>query len=259
MTSPLYARYRAIVEETLDAVLPPADARPARLSKAMRYAVEAGGKRLRPVLALATADALSGDPHVAAYPAAAIELLHNYTLIHDDLPSMDNDTLRRGRPTVWTAFGEANAILAGDALQALAFKTAARAPCNAAAILDVLGERALGVVQGQVEDLARRVDAIDYIYAHKTADLFVAAVRMGALAAQASRATLDALSAYAFHLGLAFQHVDDLLDGDTLLGRDATRRAAETATAGACEALKAVPGETRFLHALAEQLAARTF
>ena len=120
--------YLAIIEKTLDEVLPKEGERPAELSEAMRYAVGAGGKRIRPLICLASAVAVGGKAEDARCPAAAIELLHNYTLVHDDLPAMDNDTERRGKPSVWAKFGEANAILAGDALQALAFKAAANAP-----------------------------------------------------------------------------------------------------------------------------------
>ena len=116
--------YLAIVEKTLDEVMPGALERPAEHSSSMRYAVGTGGKRIRPLICLASAVAAGGRAEDARYPAAAIELLHNYTLVHDDLPAMDNDTERRGKPTVWAKYGEANAILAGDALQALAFKAA---------------------------------------------------------------------------------------------------------------------------------------
>ena len=185
------ARLLALVEKTLDEVLPAADARPAVLSEAMRYAVGTGGKRLRPLVCLASALAVGGTAEDAAYPAAAIELLHNYTLVHDDLPAMDNDTLRRGRPTVWAKYGEANAVLAGDALLAHAFAVAARAPRNVAAIIAVLGEKGVGVVQGQVEDLVAGKD-IPYVYLHKTADLFIAAAEMGGLAAGGSSAAVSA-------------------------------------------------------------------
>ena len=109
--------FLAIIEKTLDEVLPKEGERPAELSEAMRYAVGAGGKRIRPLICLASAVAVGGKAEDARYPAAAIELLHNYTLVHDDLPAMDNDTERRGKPSVWAKFGEANAILAGDALR----------------------------------------------------------------------------------------------------------------------------------------------
>ena len=142
-----------LVEQALDEVLPRVEERPAVLSEAMRYAVGSGGKRIRPLVCLYSALAVGGRAEDAKYPAAAIEILHNYTLVHDDLPAMDNDTERRGKPTVWAKFGEANAILAGDALLALAYRVAAKAPRNVAAIIDVLGEKGVGVVQGQVEDV----------------------------------------------------------------------------------------------------------
>ena len=169
-----------LIEETLDEVLPDAGERPAVLSDAIRWAVGAGGKRIRPLVCLASALAVGGREEDAKYPAAAIELLHNYTLVHDALPAMDNDTVRRGKPSVWAKFGEANAILAGDALQALAFRTAARAPRNVAEIVAALGDKGMGVVDGQIEDLVREkaangasvlpLDTVDYVYEHKTAD-----------------------------------------------------------------------------------------
>ena len=141
------------IEPTLTELL--AETRPAPLFAAMRHAVLGGGKRIRPQLCLASSAVVGGRAEDALYPACAIELLHSYTLVHDDLPAMDNDTMRRGKPSVWAAFGEATAILAGDALQALAFQTAARAPRNGEKILAALGEAAVGVVRGQSEELAK--------------------------------------------------------------------------------------------------------
>ena len=253
-----------LVERTLDEVLPPATARPSVLSEAMRYAVGTGGKRIRPLVCLASSAAAGGTPEDAAYPAAAIELLHNYTLVHDDLPAMDNDTLRRGQPTVWAKFGEANAVLAGDALLALAFRVAARAPRNAAAIVDVLGEKGVGVVAGQVEDIAAERAAgaakgdIDFIYRHKTADLFIAAAEMGALAAGAADDVVAKLGDYARNLGLAFQYEDDLLDGDSPYPPEKTSALVAETTAAAIAALAGLPGDTSFLAALAEHLVGRT-
>ena len=149
------ARRRTLIEDALDAVLPKASERPAVLGEAMRWAVEGGGKRIRPLVCLAAAEAVGGRLEDALFPACAIELLHSYTLIHDDLPAMDNDAMRRGRASVWAKFGEANAILAGDALQALAFQTVARAPRNVPALVAELGLRGVGVVAGQVEDIAQ--------------------------------------------------------------------------------------------------------
>lgn len=252
-----------LVEATLDEALPAADARPAVLSEAMRYAVGSGGKRIRPLVCLASAVAAGGVVEDARYPAAAIEILHNYTLVHDDLPAMDNDVERRGRPTVWKQFGEANAILAGDALLALAYRTAARAPRNVAAIVDVLGEKGVGVVQGQVEDVADAPGASagsadSFVYLHKTADLFVAAAKMGALAGGGTAASVARLGQFAENLGLAFQYEDDLLDGDGLFSRAETERLVHMTTAAAIAALDGLPGETSFLRNLAHDLEGRT-
>ena len=257
-----------LVERTLDEVLPKADERPAALSKAMRYAVGTGGKRIRPQICLASAVAVGGMAEDAKYPAAAIELLHNYTLSHDDLPAMDNDRERRGKPTVWVKFGEANAILAGDALLALAYQVAAKAPRNVAAIVDVLGEKGVGVVQGQVEDIRRnnriielsnnRIEDVDFIYRHKTADLFIAAAAMGGLAGGGSEADVAALKEFALNLGLAFQYEDDLLDGDGIYPPAETERLARETTTAAIAALDKLPGDTTFLRELAQKLVGRT-
>ena len=221
-----YLRERvSLIDAELDRILPPETEPPARLHEAMRYSVFSGGKRLRAVLCLAAAEAARGgvgSPALAA--AAAVELLHAYTLVHDDLPDMDDDAERRGKPSTHVAFGADIAILAGDALQALAFETAARAPVPAAIppnrlvieLARAAGSR--GVVGGQVEDLAAiecapAPDALRFIHEHKTADLFRAALRMGALAAGAAPETLAALTDYGLRFGLAFQITDDLLDG----------------------------------------------
>ena len=257
-----------LVEKTLDEVLPRADERPAALSEAMRYAVGTGGKRIRPLICLASAVAVGGTAEDAKYPAAAIEFLHNYTLIHDDLPAMDNDRERRGKPTVWVKFGEANAILAGDALLALAYRVAAKAPRNVAAIVDVLGERGVGVVQGQVEDVQRndrmiecsnvRIEDVDFIYTHKTADLFIAAAAMGGLAGGGTAADIAALKEFALNLGLAFQYEDDLLDGDSPYSKEKTEELVNETTSAAIAALGRLPGDTAFLRDLAQKLVGRT-
>ncbi len=251
--------YLEIIESALDEVLPKAEERPEVLSAAMRYAVGTGGKRIRPLVCLASAAAVGGRSEDARYPAAAIELLHNYTLVHDDLPAMDNDTLRRGKPTVWTKFGEANAILVGDALQALAFKTAAKAPRNTGEIAAALGSAGVGVVRGQVEDLRREdgTDIVDFVYEHKTADLFVAAAAMGGYAGGGSAADIQSLKTFALNLGLAFQYEDDLLDGDSPYTKEKTEELVRETTAAATAALEKLPGDTSFLKALAEKLVGR--
>lgn len=257
-----------LIERTLDEVLPARGSRPAVLAEAMRYAVGSGGKRIRPLVCLYSSLAVGGTAEDAKYPAAAIEILHNYTLVHDDLPAMDNDSERRGRPTVWKRFGEANAILAGDALLALAYRVAARSPRRAVEIVDVLGEKGVGVVQGQVEDVEAELSggthrscagkaADSFIYVHKTADLFIAAAKAGGLAGGGCPADVAALERFALNLGLAFQYEDDLLDGDGLYDPETTAKLAETATAAATGALDGLPGDAGPLRALARKLVGR--
>lgn len=260
-----------LVERTLDEVLPTAETRPEALSAAMRWAVMGGGKRIRPRICLAAAVAVGGCAADAVFPACAVELLHSYTLVHDDLPAMDNDVERRGRPSVWAKFGEANAILAGDALQALAFATAARAPRNVPAIVAELGRRGVGVVAGQVEDLllhptvplpsqplSPSPSRLSFVYEHKTADLFMAAACMGALAGGGSPEQVERLRVFACSLGLAFQHEDDLLDGDSPFPREETERRVRAFTADAIAALDGLPGDVSFLSELANRLVGRT-
>jgi geranylgeranyl diphosphate synthase type II len=250
-------RYLELIEKTLDEVMPKSGERPASLSEAVRYAVGTGGKRIRPLVCIASAVAAGGSAEDARFAAAAIELLHNYTLVHDDLPSMDNDVERRGKPTVWKKFGEAAAVLAGDVLQALAFAAAAKSPRNAGAVVAELSDKAIGVVQGQVEDIGEKKD-IDFVYLHKTADLFVAAAVMGAYAGGGSDADVERLRSYAMNLGLAFQFEDDLLDGDSPYSKDETERRISDLTAAAVAALDGLPGDTSFLASLAERLVGRS-
>ena len=248
------------VEAALAALLPAAEGGAAALHAAMRWAVEGGGKRIRPLLCLAAAEAVGGESADALMPACAIELLHSYTLVHDDLPAMDNDTERRGRPSTWAKFGEATAILAGDALQALAFAALAQTPCPAwvrAKLVAILGEAAVGVVRGQAAELAGSTD-VAYVYEHKTADLFVAAAALGATAGGGTDAQAAQLREFARHLGLAFQHEDDLLDGDSPLGCDEAGRRVRAHTEAALAALAGLPGDTTFLSDLAARLATRT-
>ncbi len=214
--------YRARVEADLDAALPASDAPPAPLHAAMRYAVLEGGKRLRPALAFAAAAAAGGEPDAATPVASAVELVHAYSLVHDDLPAMDDDAERRGRPTVHVKFGEACAILAGDALLAAAFAQLARPgiPREATARLaHAAGSQAL--VGGQVDDLSFRsgpvsLERVESVHLRKTAALFRFATWGGGAAAGAGPGELERLDAFGRDYGLAFQTVDDLLDG----GRD---------------------------------------
>ena len=211
----------ALIDSRLDADMPREDTPPRALHRAMRYAVFPAGKRIRPVICLAAAEAVGADCACAVLPAVAVELFHSYTLIHDDLPCMDDDDTRRGRPACHIAFGEANAVLAGDALQALAFEILAKhEPVDRAArMIAELARSAgsLGVAGGQAEDLAfgngsPTPELVDYIHLHKTADLFRASAAMGALAGGADDLQLKNISLYGTCLGLLFQITDDLLD-----------------------------------------------
>jgi farnesyl diphosphate synthase len=220
------ARWRAWadrVERTLDAALPPATDAPERLHIAMRYAVLGGGKRMRPLLVYATGTALGVPEADLDIPAAAVELIHAYSLVHDDLPAMDDDDLRRGKPTVHIAFDEGTAILVGDALLTLAFELLSRADFDASVTLAMVRELAqasgarTGMVAGQALDLAAvgqnlDIDELRRMHAGKTGALIRASVRLGALAAKADRTTHAALDEYANALGLAFQIRDDILD-----------------------------------------------
>ena len=235
--------------------------RPGVLVEAMRWAVEGGGKRVRPRICLAAAVAAGGTAADALLPACAVELLHSYTLVHDDLPAMDNDAERRGKPSVWAKFGEANAILVGDALQALAFsalaQTPERRPGARAKMMEFFGRCALGVVRGQVEDIASGAKDVPFIYEHKTADLFMAAAVTGALAGGGDDTAVEKLRLYAYHLGLAFQYEDDLLDDDSPFGRDETERRVRSETDAALAALAGLPGDAGPLAELARGLVGR--
>ncbi|MEQ5800560.1 (2E,6E)-farnesyl diphosphate synthase [Halomonas sp. H10-9-1] len=235
----LLAADRARVDTRLEALFVERTAPAPRLEAAMRHGVLVGGKRLRPLLVYAAGRALGAEDATLDAPAMAIELIHAYSLVHDDLPAMDDDDLRRGQPTVHRAYDEATAILAGDALQSLAFEVIARTRHpRLAAMIASLAEAAGrdGMVAGQVLDLDAvgghpDVDALATMHAHKTGALIRAAVRLGGLAAVSEDdASLAALDAYARAIGLAFQIHDDVLDviGDTATlgkasGADAAR------------------------------------
>ena len=214
---------------------------PERLSDAMRYAVLDGGKRLRPLLVLAACEAVQGNTEAALRAACAVELIHAYSLVHDDMPCMDNDVLRRGKPTVHVKFGEAGALLAGDALQALAFELLApegdAVPASIQANLCRLLARAAGhegMAGGQAIDLASvglalNEDALRRMHRKKTGALLQGSVVMGAVCGAPTPAVLDALRGYGAALGLAFQVVDDILDvtqDSATLGKTAGKDAA---------------------------------
>ena len=211
------------VEDALDRAVPPESTPPASIHRAMRYSLFAGGKRIRPVLCMAAAEAVSDDPVGIEGAACTLELIHTYSLIHDDLPAMDNDDLRRGRPTCHKAFGEAIAILAGDGLLALAFLRLAQLDCDAGRRARLAEELALGagtvdgMIAGQVHDIEGEgkhptFALLDSIHRAKTGALLRASLRMGGIYADADEEQLAALSCYGDHVGLAFQIVDDVLD-----------------------------------------------
>jgi len=219
-----FAEQIQAVDSVLAKWVPAESDDPPIIHKAMRYSLFAGGKRIRPILAIAAADAVSGSPAGIADAAATLELIHTYSLIHDDLPALDNDDLRRGRPTCHKVFGEAIAILAGDALLTLAFEVLSRIDgISAERKIQLVRELATasgtvgGMIGGQVNDLEGErkppsAALLDSIHRAKTGALLRASVRMGAVYAGATGSELVALSSYGEHVGLAFQIVDDLLD-----------------------------------------------
>ena len=289
-TAQLHA-YRERIEHGLDALVPSAPTRPPRLHAAMRYSLEAGGKRLRPVLVLAAAELF--DTRTDALAAAvALECLHTYSLIHDDLPCMDNDDLRRGRATAHKQFDEATALLAGDALLTLAFQLIGRhyagSPALCAALTRELADAAGSerLIGGQMEDLLaeRKADAtaaeLEFIHLNKTAAMLSASLVTGGLCGGATEAQLADLRDAGRHLGLAFQIMDDILDAtaDTatlgktagkdakagkttyvkLHGLDASRRHARKQSDDAKAAFARLTGGAPFLVTLVENMAART-
>ena len=285
-------RHVTRVERGLDLLLPAEATRPSRLHTAMRYSLQAGGKRLRPVLLIATAELMGANGDDALPAAIAIECVHTYSLIHDDLPCMDDDDLRRGRPTVHKAFDEATAVLAGDALLTHAFALLATSyvgnPALAVALTrelaDAAGSRRL--VGGQMEDLLAegKADAtpaeLEFIHLNKTAAMIEASLVMGGLVGRADDTQVANLRQIGRHLGLAFQIVDDILDvtGDsatlgktagkdaaagkttyvTLHGLERARRLAREHTDTALGTVQSFSGQTDFLRTLIETLVARS-
>jgi geranylgeranyl diphosphate synthase type II len=211
------------VDGALQRLLPDATTAPSSIHEAMRYSVFAGGKRIRPILCLETARIFAADVTPSLHPACAIEFIHTYSLIHDDLPALDNDDLRRGKPTCHKKFGEAIAILAGDALLTLAFETIGEAPVDAALRVKMLVEVASaagtvnGMVGGQVADLEAEgkgvgPEMLEYIHRSKTAALIRAAITAGAISAGAAQEDVAKLRHFGETIGWAFQVTDDILD-----------------------------------------------
>lgn len=288
----LLAESQALIEVELNNLLPASAGPPEKVHQAIRWSMFAGGKRFRPALLLATGQAFDAAIDGLIKTACAFEMIHTYSLIHDDLPSMDDDDLRRGRPTCHVRFGEATAILAGDALQTLAFRTIAEDErldvATRVALISELSRAAgtpEGMVAGQALDMeaeARQVKAaeLEQIHRYKTGALIVAAARCGAIIGHASEAEIEAVTAYGSHLGLLFQITDDLLDvtasaedlGKTpgkdaqsrkatypaLYGIDETREAAVKAHRAACDALDRIDRPTFVLRRIADFILNRT-
>ncbi len=240
---------RALVDRTIDANLPPADTPPAVIHEAMRYAVLGGGKRIRPIVAIAAAEAVGATIEPLLVPFCALELIHTYSLVHDDLPALDDDDLRRGRKTTHVVYGEAMGVLTGDALLTEAFSWLARpvegveAARQVRAIAEVAkAVDSTGMIGGQVADIVAErsqeqsddrgalLHELNFIHRNKTGKLFTASVLLGGLMGGASDDQLEALRGYADALGLAFQVVDDLLDieeSSATLGKTAGKDVAQ--------------------------------
>ena len=284
------SRHSAAINRALDHYLPKANVKPATLHKAMRYSLFAGGKRMRPALVLAAATACGGRESDALPLACAVECIHTYSLVHDDLPAMDNDDFRRGKPANHKVFGEGIAVLAGDALLTQAFEIAAQAKgwprySHQDLILEIAkASGSLQLIAGQVADLegeGKKTSAaqLKYIHERKTSALLCCSARLGGMSANCSAGQLQALTDFGYHVGLAFQVIDDILDvtqtseqlGKTagkdtqaqkatylaIIGLEKSRKIAEELTAKAFAALKIFKGKAVALEALAEFLLKR--
>lgn len=263
---------RKKIDQALDRYLPSAQERPSLLHEAMRYTVLLGGKRIRPILALGACEAVGGREKDAMPAACAIEFIHNYSLIHDDLPCMDDDDVRRGRPSCHKKFGQALAILAGDALLTLAFKVlSSQEPKNSKRNLEIsrLVAKAAGssgMIGGQVADLeaeGKEIDLpmIEYINTHKTGALITVSLKCGALAGGGNAKEAEALTHYGQYTGLLFQIMDDILDGEgyaELVGISDARREAKRLCARAKESLKIFGKKSDSLARIADFLLTRT-
>jgi geranylgeranyl diphosphate synthase type II len=279
-----------LINRALDRSLPKETAKPATIHRAMRYSLFAGGKRMRPALCLAAATACGGREADALPLACAVECIHTYSLIHDDLPAMDNDDFRRGKPTNHKVFGEGIAVLAGDALLTQAFEMAAQArgwpryPPWEIVLELARASGSLQLIAGQVADLeaeGKRISAaqLRYIHERKTSALLCCSARLGGMSANGTAAQLRALTDFGHHVGLAFQIIDDILDvtqtteqlGKTagkdtraqkatypsIVGLEKSRKLAATLTQRAFEALRIFKGKAAALEALANYLLVR--
>ncbi len=280
------------VDRALDGYLPKATVKPATIHRAMRYSLFAGGKRLRPILCLAAAEACGGKIDAAMPLACALECIHTYSLVHDDLPSMDNDDLRRGRPTCHKVFGDGIAVLAGDALLTIAFEiTADTQRSRRYDLREILREISAAassqkLIAGQVADLEAEGKQINraqlrFIHENKTAALITTSVRLGAMSANATEQQLNAITEFGRALGLAFQVIDDILDVTqtseklgksagkdiaahkatypSVIGLDKSRAEAQRLTRKAHQSLSSFGTKADRLHALANYLLQRDY
>jgi len=284
-------QYQQQVEQALDLLLPPANTRPARIHEAMRYSLDAGGKRLRPTLVLLTAELFGSSADQALPAAVAIECIHTYSLIHDDLPAMDNSELRRGKPTNHIQFDEPTAILAGDALLTYAFELLAKHYCEDASLATALvlelakTSGSTQLIGGQMEDILGErsqysEEQIEFIHLNKTAALLATSFVMGALVAHASPEQIAVIRDLGTQVGLAFQVTDDLLDATSdsatigktvgqdaaadkstfigIVGLDGARQRARELTDRAVELYQQLPAESPFLLELIRKLEHRS-
>lgn len=288
-----YLRSRCeFVDALLDRVIPRVEIRPSTLHQAMRHSIFAGGKRLRPVLCIAAAEACGGSKESAGFNACAVECLHTYTLIHDDLPCMDDDDLRRGVPTCHKVYGDGIAVLAGDALQALAFELITRTRATVRHTTgDMVAELAktsgsLHLVGGQVADVEGEgkqlpLEDLRFVHESKTAALLTSSIKLGAMTADADEEKMAALQRFGMAAGLAFQIIDDILDVTqtseklgksagkdltsekstypSLIGLEASREEAHRLTTEAHEALECFGSAGLRLRQLADHLLAREY
>ena len=284
------AQYRKILEAALEPTIESLGTIPAKLAEAMLYSLKAGGKRLRPVLLLAACEMAGGSEEKALPFACALEMIHTYSLIHDDLPGMDNDDLRRGKPTNHKVYGEGLAILAGDGLLNSAMEIALKAALQSGDFREVRAAEILarhagvtGMIGGQTQDILLEgceptLESVSYIHAHKTADLIQAPMEMGLTLAGCEETVVSAGSGFGYHLGIAFQIVDDILDvcGDpgllgknvgmdgnkmtwvALKGIEAAKADAEAHTLEAVRCLEGLPWDTSFFRKLAMDNLTRT-
>lgn len=288
-----YLRSRCeFVDALLDRVIPRVEIRPSTLHQAMRHSIFAGGKRLRPVLCIAAAEACGGSKESAGFNACAVECLHTYTLIHDDMPCMDDDDLRRGVPTCHKVYGDGIAVLAGDALQALAFELITRTRATVRHTTgDMVAELAktsgsLHLVGGQVADVEGEgkqlpLEDLRFVHESKTAALLTSSIKLGAMTADADEEKMAALQRFGMAAGLAFQIIDDILDVTqtseklgksagkdltsekstypSLIGLEASREEAHRLTTEALEALECFGSAGLRLRQLADHLLAREY